>query len=197
MVSARRKFRRRRGKRRYRKMYIIATEGAKSEPQYFDLFNSKNATIHIKCLKNRGHGRDPVKVLKELKQYINDEGIRAGDEAWAVVDRDQWTDEQLNELHQWRQSAENYGLAVSNPKFEYWLLLHFEEGSGVTSSRACTDRLLRYLPHYEKGHIEVDKLLLGIQSAITRAKQKDHPPCTDWPRNTGTTVYRLVEKLLS
>ncbi len=36
---------------------------------------------------------------------------------------------------------------------------------------------------------------LGIADAIKRAKRKDNPPCEKWPQNTGTTVYRLVEKI--
>ena len=36
----------------------------------------------------------------------------------------------------------------------------------------------------------------GITEAIKRAKKRDTPACRDWPRNTGTTVYRLVENIL-
>lgn len=46
-----------------------------------------------------------------------------------------------------------------------------------------------------KNHVEINKLRPGIGDAIRRAKQKDKPPCTKWPKNTGTTVYRLVKEL--
>jgi len=196
MARSHRKFQRPLGKRRYRKMYVIATEGTETEPQYFDQFNSENATIHIRCLKKRGRGRDPEKVLKEIKRYLKEEGIKKNDEAWVVVDKDRWTDAQLDKLHRWStSSAGNYGLAVSNPKFEYWLLLHFEDGSGVNSSRECDERLLRAHPNYKKNNIGFNKLKPGILEAIRRARQKDSPPSPKWPPMTGTTVYRLVEKL--
>ena len=57
-------------------------------------------------------------------------------------------------------------------------------------------RLKSYLPHFEKGHVEVNKLQPGIHDATRRADLKDKPRCLDWPRTTGTTVYRLVKKLI-
>jgi len=98
--------------------------------------------------------------------------------------------------HQWSQQADNYGFALSNPKFEYWLLLHFEDGGGVSSSQICSQRLERHLPGYDKG-IGVRKISdTMIADAIRRARQRDNPPCGDWPRTTGTTVYKLVENIL-
>jgi hypothetical protein len=86
---------------------------------------------------------------------------------------------------------------LSNPKFEYWLLLHFEDGAGVTSSQDCTARIRRHLPNYNKG-IDSRKISKEqITDAIHRARARDNPACPDWPRNIGgTTVYKLVEKLI-
>jgi len=175
-------------------MFIIAPEGDKTEPQYFGLFNGANSVIRIKCLK-RTHKNSPLQVLQTMTCYLKREGLKESDEAWIVVDKDQWTDEDLAQLHGWSQSAPNLGLAVSNPKFEYWLLLHFEDGSGVTSSN-CSAKLKRYLPDYDKG---VNSRVIRsemIKEAIQRAKARDNPPCSDWPRGLGTTVYRLVENIL-
>jgi hypothetical protein len=86
---------------------------------------------------------------------------------------------------------------LSNPKFEYWLLLHFEDGNGVGTSRECTDRLIAHLPNYQKGSVDTRKLLAGVNDAVERAKRRDNPKCVDWPKMTGTTVYRLVEKIHS
>lgn len=86
---------------------------------------------------------------------------------------------------------------LSNPKFEYWILLHFEEGTNISSSRECSDRLKRWLPDYDKGIKPRGFTIQMISSAVRRAKIRDNPPCPDWPRTgSGTTVYRLVEKLL-
>jgi len=193
--KGRRKFQRPLGVRRYRKMFVLATEGAKTEPLYFNMFNNDNTVIHVNCLKGNRQN-SPGQVLKRMADYLKANRLKSGDEAWLIVDRDQWLEDQLIQLHKWSQTNSRHGLAVSNPKFEYWLLLHFEDGRGITSPRQCADHLKRYLPHFEKGHVEVNILRPGIHDATRRAKLKDTPPCADWPRITGTTVYRLVEKLI-
>lgn len=191
----RRKFKRPSGKRRYRKMFVLATEGSKTESQYFAIFNNQNLVVHIKFLKG-GYSSAPPQVLARMRNHLKKEGLKDSDEAWLVVDKDQWTDEQLSQLHEWTKEGGNYNLALSNPKFEFWLLLHFENGSGVSNSQTCSQRLEFYLPRYDKG-IDVKKISEDmITEAIKRAKKRDTPACSDWPRKTGTTVYRLVENIM-
>ncbi|MEA3413457.1 MAG: RloB family protein [Pseudomonadota bacterium] len=195
-MPRRRRFQRRVGVRRYRRLIVIATEGSKTEPQYFSLFNNQESVIKAYCLRGR-HDSAPPKVLKRMKDYIENSGLQSTDQAWLVVDRDNWTEEQLGQLYHWSEQAENYGFALSNPRFEYWLLLHFEDGSGIAGAQDCADRLNRYVPHYKKG-IDPRKFPPeAIEAAIGRASQRDNPPCADWPRLVGsTTVYRLVGKIL-
>ena len=193
-MTKRRKFERQIPTRSYRRMFVLATEGAETEPQYFDLFNSRLITITIKCLRSSTDSA-PVHVLKRMERHLQSNRLRPGDAAWLVVDKDRWTDEQLTQLYAWANTDDQHGFAVSNPGFELWLLLHFENGSGVANIRHCRERLRRYLPNYDKTHVETAKLLPGISAAIDRARMKDTPPCPDWPRTVGTTVYLLVEKL--
>jgi hypothetical protein len=130
MPHKRRTFRRTTGLRTYRKIFVLAVEGSKTEPQYFAVFNSEKSHISVKCIKGK-HDSSPKHVLRRMEDYLESENLRKSDEAWLVVDKDHWTDEQLEVLHQWTKKSDNYHLAVSNPKFEYWLLLHFEIGNGV------------------------------------------------------------------
>ena len=197
MPPNRRRYRRSIGKRRYRKLFIIATEGDKTEPQYFVILNNQNLVIHVDCIKSRDRS-SPLQVLKRMKDRLKQETLKSSDEAWLVVDKDQWTDKQLAQLHTWSQDADNYGFALSNPKFEYWLLLHFEDGTNIGSASECSARLKKHLPGYDKS-LDIRKITLDmIEEAIRRAKVRDNPPCEDWPRTFGsTTVYKLVENILS
>lgn len=197
MPPKRRRFERPTGRRRYRKIFIIATEGTKTEPRYFGMFNNQQSVVKVSCLRGN-HETSPPQVLQRMETYLQRESLKDSDEAWLVVDKDRWTDEQLRQLHEWSQQQANYGLALSNPKFEYWLLLHFEDGEGVTTVRECTSRLKRYWPDYDKDFDS--RKITGdmIAKAIQRAKCRDNPPCSDWPRIFGsTTVYRLVENILN
>ena len=195
-MAKRRSFSRSSGKRRYRKLFVIATEGVTTEPIYFSLFNDQNAVVRVSCVKGK-NSDSPLTILKRLKKKIAEESLRKNDEAWLVIDKDDWTEQQLQTLFDWSKEQENYGFALSNPKVEYWLLLHFENGAKATTPAGCTQRLEKHLPDYDKG-FDVRKISRAmVDDAITRAKQRDVPPCIDWPREEGiTTVYRLVENII-
>lgn len=66
------------------------------------------------------------------------------------MDKDQWTDEQLLQLHERAEEAGNRGFALSNPKFEFWLLLHFEDERGVSNSQTSSQRLKLYMHNYDR-----------------------------------------------
>lgn len=193
-MSKRRNFKRQLGQRRYKKVFIIAVEGSKTEPQYFSIFNSRNSVMHIDCLKGTSDV-SPTQVLKRLKRHLeNNRKYNKSDEAWIVVDKDQWTKKQLIELFQWAKSGEHRGVAVSNPKFEYWLLLHFEDAK-INSPKECIEKLRKYLPDYDKS-IKKNIKKEMIENAIINAEKRDRPPCQYWPEKYGTTVYRLVKRIL-
>ena len=198
MPARKRRFSRPLGNRRYRKLFLIATEGFKTEPQYFlAICNNHSSVVQVECLTSK-HQNSPTQVLKRMKNRLKRESLKSSDEAWLVVDKDQWRDEDLAQLHTWSQGADNYGFALSNPRFEYWLLLHFEDGTQIGSSRECSTRLKKHLPDYDK-NIDVRKIKPDmIEDAILRAKVRDNPPGAKWPRRLGsTTVYKLVENILN
>lgn len=195
MGQKRRKFSRAVATLAYKKLFIIVAEGKKTEKEYFSLPVIKSPRVQIKCIK-RDSKSSPFYVLKRMDQYIRENGLSGTDEAWLVVDTDQWEKEDLKKLVEWAKKGVNRDLAVSNPKFEYWLLLHFEDGTGVSSPANCSERLLKYISDYDKG---LPTNLITEEhgkNAMTRAKNRDNPPCLDWPKTEGSTVYRLVANIL-
>lgn len=196
-IKGRRKFGRKINNRNYRRLFIIAAEGQKTEPQYLCLLKKFSLNVLIDPVPNKKKSAPP-QVLQRMKDYLKTHPLKSKDEAWLVVDKDQWTDEQLGELHDWSTTGANYSLALSNPSFEYWLLLHFEDGAGVADGNACILRLRKRLPNYDKGIPSGIISREMVEEAIRRAKRRDTPPCEDWPHEPGsTTVYRLVGKILS
>jgi hypothetical protein len=185
------------GHRSYRKIFIIASEGRVTESDYFSILD--NDQVHIKIVKGKDRS-PPDAVLKRMQDYIKNEKLRKekSDQYWVVIDKDNWLDQQIQPLLDWSVESENYSFALSNPKFEYWLLLHFEDGKSASSPRKILERLKQYLPDYKKGldDTALQKLAALLRKAINNAKKKDVPPCSDWPKINGTTVYRLVEEIL-
>jgi hypothetical protein len=59
MKRGRRRFQRPPGERPYRRLFVIAAEGAKTEPQYFALFNDQQSVIKVTCLKGSHRSSAP------------------------------------------------------------------------------------------------------------------------------------------
>lgn len=148
------------------------------------------------CLPG-GHASSPPQVLQHMETYLAEEAPRPPYEDWLVIDKDQWSNAQLGLLNEWEQRKSNYGLAISNPRFEHWLLLHFEDGNNIRSPRECTNRLRQYLPDYGKNIDNRIITLDKINDAIRRAKVRHNSVPESEPLPFGcTTVYELVEKIL-
>ncbi len=191
-----RTFQRPLGERRYKKLFVVSVEGSKTEPQYFAIFNQPQSIVLVKCLRRPSTESSPIQVLKRMEGYLRKESLMKTDEAWIVVDKDDWTEDQLRELLQWAKKCENHGFALSNPNFEYWLLLHFEDGKGITNSQECLTRLRLHLPNYKKD-IDGKKITLElITKAILRAKQRDINRSNGLPQTWSTSVYKLVERII-
>lgn len=182
----------------YRKNFVIAVEGQKTEVEYFDIFKKAHPLmINIKCLSSKSDS-NPLHVLERMKRYLAKNELKKTDEAWLVVDRDCWTEEQLQEPCKWARTHDNCYFAISNPKFEYWLLLHFEDGNAISSAADCDNRLKKHIPNYNKSIRSNMFTIDRIKDAVRRARLRDTSPHEDWPHTIGTTtVYRLVEKILA
>jgi hypothetical protein len=74
MGARRRSLQRPTGQRRYKKLFLVSTEGSKTEPQYFELLNSASAIVQVRCLKHRV-GWSPKKVLSSMTQYVESQGL--------------------------------------------------------------------------------------------------------------------------
>ncbi|NGX51235.1 MAG: hypothetical protein K1060chlam2_01099 [Chlamydiae bacterium] len=192
-----RTFQRPLGERRYKKLFVISAEGSKTEPQYFTLFNQPHSIVLVKCLKRKSTNSSPTQVLKRMEGYLRKESLKNAYEAWLVVDKDDWTEDQLLELSKWAKKRANYNFALSNPNFEYWLLLHFEEGKGMKQPQECSIRLKRHLRNYKKDIDGKNFTLERMKKAIPRAKRRNANRNNDLPQMWSTDVYKLVERILN
>jgi hypothetical protein len=181
----------------YKTKFIISAEGAKTEVEYFTIL--KSFSDHIIKILNRDAGKSsPDKVLKDLKVTLAKEKMRKNDEAWIVIDVDSWAEEKIQEVIEFTKEKQNQHCAISNPKFEYWLLMHFETPKNALTSAGCDAAIKKHILNYNKG-IPSSKIKIGnVTNAITRAKVRHTGTEFDYPKgnNNGSTVYLLVDKLL-
>lgn len=60
MAKRYRSLRRSTGKRRYKRLFIIASEGEKTEPEYFRRFGGPESAVTVKCIKAASPSPDKV-----------------------------------------------------------------------------------------------------------------------------------------
>ena len=189
------RYRRREPRYALKPRFVIAMEGDSTELDYFSNLQKYCPLITIKSIRSRHHS-SPKNVLRKMRELLRSNPLQRQDQAWIVIDRDQWPEDQLLEVKKWADSDPKHGLALSNPNFEFWLLLHFEHFKGSITPKVCSERLGRYLLDYDKSLNDRDFPLTVIHQAVQRAQAIQRFE-RDWPNQSGmTTVFQLVSEIL-
>ncbi len=172
---------------RERRQSLLVVCGAEAtEPKYFDGLKRARRNPAI-TLKIKAKAADPDSVVR-YAAGMRDRAEGAHDEVWCVVDVDEF------ELAKAVATARTLrvNLAISNPCFEFWLLLHFEAcAAPLTCYRDVERRLRRHVPGYSKSALRFDDYVAGVDAAVERAR---HPEAGH-ERNPSTQVGALVEKM--
>lgn len=134
---------------------------------------------------------DIVKIVDDISGIILASNITYDnrfDEICLIVDRDKESFLATSENNQYEYVLETcrekgFGFYVSNPCFEFWLLLHFDEvfdldkdklleNPHVTAKRRYTEHELRkLLPGYSKGKYNADILIKNLSFALCNAEK--------------------------
>lgn len=87
-------------------------------------------------------------------------------------------------------------LAVSNPCFELWALLHFESHTAFLNTRSAQKRLRLHLPRYHKA-LPFKRLHPNYAKAVQRAEELERrrKDADDPGGNPSTGVNRLTERI--
>jgi hypothetical protein len=204
--ASRRRFantKRRRATRDPKTLFLLICEDTNSAPLYFSAIKRvSNANIEI----IPGAGTPEViaaKAVEEAKKrgFIGNrrrlDWYAKSDQVWAVFDRD--------EHHHFDEGvkicAENgILLARSNPCFEIWLILHFEDFHRPDGRHLVLSRLCALCPEYKEGKgraVDYGTLIRALDQAETRAEaqlraRSDEGVAFGPP---STTVFELTRGL--
>lgn len=178
------------------RIFVITVEGEKTEAQYFSLFESTR--VHVEVLPAAPEGLSaPKQVLERLVAFEERFDLDGDDERWLVLDVDRQRGQFLDEVTQVARES-GYGLAVSSPCFEVWLLLHFQDADpSDTDCAAVIERLRPHVGGYNKAKVRLEAYTLDrTREAVARAKALERERDTRWPDFPGTHVFKVVERLL-
>lgn len=200
------------------RLIVIATEGKDTERIYFTALAKEytNPRVHVHILErseNEQNNSSPEHVLKQLNDYKSKYELEADDELWLVVDKDQWKDKMLSRVATECALEVSMHMALSNPCFELWLLLHLEDAASLTpeehilwmeNRRKSKNadpylkvRLRQKMGTYHESYYDAMTLIAHIEDAIKRARALDKTPTDRWPQTLGTRVYLLAESVMN
>jgi hypothetical protein len=180
---------------------LVVCEGRVSEPQYLIEMKRahKNRLISVKVVGDGGAPINAVDQAIRLKEEAAEKARRSGDsydlydEIWCVLDVD---DHESLQRAKERARANDIQLAISNPCFELWLLLHFVDQRAPISTREAQRACCRHIADYEK-QVPVARIEGLYATALGRARnlsaarlQQDEPN-----GNPSTEIYVLTEKI--
>lgn len=202
--KGRKSLKRRQGRRQPYDLVLIVTEGEKTEPNYIrglrDHFELSNANIRVVY----DAANDPVRLV----EYCNEEQTQAKKEgepydALCCIFDGEIQDRVKAASDKARRSAAPIYCYISNPCFEFWLLLHFDlyrsPFRGTHTQTPCDQvikKLLEHYPSYTKGSLQVfDDLSGNLTTAVTNSAQAldDAEKVNEW--NPSTEVHKLVQYL--
>lgn len=148
-----------------------------------------------------------------LNDYKGQYDLESDDELWLVIDRDRWTDAMLSHVAKECAQDDYLHVALSNPCFELWLLLHLVDATLLTPEEQqqwmenrrksknadpyLKVQLRQEMGSYHESAYDAQMLIAYVEDAIARAKALDKNPADRWPQTIGTRVYLLAESVMN
>lgn len=200
------------------RLIVIASEGKDTERIYFKALAKEysNPRVHVHVLErsvDEQNNSSPEHVLKQLNDYKSQYELETDDELWLVVDKDRWTEAMLSRVATECSQEVAMHMALSNPCFELWLLLHIEDVALLTPEEQkqwmenrkksknadpyLKARLRQKMGSYHESSYDVQALMAHVENAIERARTLDKNPNDRWPQILGTRVYLLAKSVIN
>jgi hypothetical protein len=196
-VKNRDSLRRRKSFREPRARFLIVCEGEVTEPTYFkDIRHRERGIIELEIVP-AGVPKTVVERAVQLKKGSErdarkDENLRY-DHVRCVFDVD--AHPFLAEAKE-QARANAIEIAVSNPCFELWFLLHFKDQTAHIERHKVQHQCGEHMPGYQKVP-PCDTLMPLRDAAIERDIQLDnwHATRDTVGGNPSTGVYRLIQQI--
>jgi hypothetical protein len=175
----------------------IVCEGKKTEPIYFEDIRKlyKLSTLRLSIIPNQGAPISIVnRALKEKKHSSKDDSI------WCVFDVEVLSKNPSFSRAVKLARTNNINLAISNPSFEFWFLLHFEKTDRPFSNAdEIIEYLKNYMPEYDKGKSVFNELENNTKLAVSNVSNIRNNSVDKWTNfpNPSTSVDILVTEILS
>jgi len=183
---------------------LVVCEGEVTEPRYLKAFaaDEKNGLIKVEPV---GLGWDPRSLVDEAarrKKLAEREARRERDvnlrydDVWCLFDIDGKPKERRVPEAIDTAGSKGIKLGISNPSFELWAVLHFDDCDGPCTQGEVARTLKSHCSGYKK-ELPYSLMRDGYETAVSRAdrllqRREDE---ADPEGNPSTGVHRLTEKI--
>lgn len=135
------------GTRPLKMHFYVFCEGKNTEPDYLrDYKEEHKAITTLKVFKEQGKPEAIVREACEHKGRLSKEERALPNEFWVVFDRD--NHDRIDEAFKLARQNDIH-VAFSNPCFELWALLHFQEQAGHIEGKKVQSLLQQHMPSYD------------------------------------------------
>lgn len=176
-------------------LIVIASEDTYAVKQYFARF--RTSRVQVEVIETDDCRSAPQHVIDRLNKFKQENVTEEGDSFWLCVDRDRWAKASLNDVLR-DCLGKKYGIALSNPCFELWILLHYEE---VPDRRTCSEikeRLREILGGYGKNCCSTIALTEQmVRNAIERARARATDTESLIPDAPVTHMFKVMDAILA
>lgn len=192
-----------RATRRQRRIVQVVAEG-ETELDYLRL-NSVRALIRdagdvsLSIVDHHKGQTDPASLVKTMtSKGRGPRDLQRNDEQWLVMDVDEWTPGQMRKAVEWASKDQRRGLAISNPKFEAYLLLHFPTtGRPSAGAHRVETELKRHMPDGFKRLAPTTFTGKQVITATTRSRELGANDKKGMPDKGLSSFHLLVESLIT
>jgi len=204
------------------RVIIVSCEGSNTEPEYFEAIKDKlkqniSSLIKIELVPKITEASEPKDVLDNLQRYVEKYDFSKGyDSLWLVCDREKVIARKTGRKGLLEViplcEEKGYSIALSNPLFEFWLLLHvvdisnyddntlFENGK-ISSKRRYIDKELSIILDggYNKKSGKFNREIVSLEN-VKRAivqEQLFENDLIEIVDNLGCNVSLLIKEILT
>lgn len=197
------------------RIIVLAFEGNDTERIYFEdfrssaNFNDELVYLHLLSRPRSDTNSAPNHVFRKLKSEAKDEyNFGKGDELWMIIDTDRWRN--IPEIIELCRHEGNMYTAVSNPCFEFWLLLHVKNYDKISDEEKNlllkNDRISNHKKYideylgnlfgdgYNKTNPRPERFIPFVEKAVCQANKLDVDR-EDFPTKLGSHVYKVILKI--
>jgi hypothetical protein len=175
------------------------SKGKEIRPTFFVFCEGQSEEAYIIFLRSRY--RVPIEIdpkvakgitSRHISNYKKQKTIHKKDKTFLIYDCD------VPEVTAKLKKIKNVDLLLSNPCFELWYLLHYQNQTAKLPTKDCMQKIYNTVKGYRKGHLDEkmkSQIIENQNEAIKRAKSLIKTGIPTELNNPSTHVYRFVEEL--